>query len=98
MLAIEKWAQDKPPLIALFAPQIAAFAREIPEMLKFQKKHRLLSHTFPVPDLPSWHAFYRSHRLYINPFVGDHEKCTNSEQGGCLDQMLRTHLCVESPA
>lgn len=61
MLAVEKWAQNRPPLIALFAPQIASFAREIPEMLKFQKKHRLLSHTFSVPDLPSWHAFYRSH-------------------------------------
>jgi hypothetical protein len=69
MLAVEKWAQDKPPLIALFAPQIASFAREIPEMLKSQKKHRLLSHTFSVPDLSSWHAFYRSHRLYFNPFL-----------------------------
>lgn len=69
MLAVEKWAQGKPPIIALCAPQIAAFAREIPEILKHQKKHRLLSHTFPIPDLPSWHALYRSHRRYIRPFV-----------------------------
>jgi len=69
MLAVEKWAQGKPPFIALVAPQIAAFAREIPEILKHQKKHRLLSHTFPVPDLRSWHAFYRSHRRYVNPFL-----------------------------
>ncbi|MBT1071074.1 hypothetical protein [Pelotalea chapellei] len=69
MLAVEKWAQNKHPLIALFAPQVAAFAREAPDILKHQKSHRLLSHTFPVPDLPSWHAMYRSHRRYINPFL-----------------------------
>lgn len=69
MLAVEKWAQDKPSLIAFIAPQIADFAREIPELIKNQKKHRFLNHAFPVPDLPSWYAFYRSHRRYINPFT-----------------------------
>lgn len=69
MLAVEKWAKDKPHLIALCAPQIAAFAREIPDILKHQKRHRLLSHTFPVPDLRAWCSLYRSHRRYINPFV-----------------------------
>ena len=69
MLAVEKWAQNKTPLIALFAPMTAAFAREIPDILKHQKKHRLLSHTFPVPHLPSWYAFYRSRSLYCLPFI-----------------------------
>lgn len=69
MLAVEKWAQDRPPFIALLVTQIATFAREIPEILKHQKKHRLLTHTFPVPDLPSWHALYRSHRRYFLPFL-----------------------------
>ena len=69
MLAVEKWAQDRPPFIALVAPQIADFAREIPELIKNHKKHRFLNHAFPVPDLPSWYAFYRSHRRYITPFT-----------------------------
>lgn len=69
MLAVEKWAQDKHPLIALFAPMAAAFAREIPDILKFQKNHRLLAHTFPVPRLSSWYAFYRSRSRYCIPFI-----------------------------
>lgn len=69
MLAIEKWAQGKSPFLALCATQIASFALEIPDILKHQKKHRLLTHTFPVPDIPSWHSLYRSHRRYITPFL-----------------------------
>lgn len=69
MLSVEKWAQGRPPFIALFAPQIATFALEIPEILKHQKKHRFLTHSFPVPDLPSWHSLYRSHRRYFDPFL-----------------------------
>lgn len=69
MLAVEKWAQDKHMFIALFAPQVAAFAREIPDILRFQKKHRFLTHSFPVPRLPSWHALYRSRSRYCIPFI-----------------------------
>lgn len=69
MLAVEKWAEGRNQLIALFAPQVAAFARDIPEILKFQKKHRLMSHAFPVPNLTSWNSMYRSHRRYISPFL-----------------------------
>lgn len=69
MLAVEKWAQGKQPLLALCATQIATFAREITEILKNQKKNRLLQHTFSIPDLPSWHALYRSHRRYFLPFL-----------------------------
>lgn len=68
MLAVEKWAQGKSPLMALLAPSIASFAKEIPDILRHQKKHRLLSHTFPVPNLPSWHALYRMHHRYTDPF------------------------------
>lgn len=68
MLAVEKWAQDKPAFVALVAPQIAAFARDIPDIVKHQKKHRLFQHTLPVPHLPDWFALYRSHRQYLNPF------------------------------
>jgi len=69
MLAVEKWAQGKSPFIALFAPMAAAFAREIPEILKYQKKHRLLAHTFSVPPLSSWYALYRSPSLFCMPFI-----------------------------
>ena len=44
MLAVEKWAEGRPPLIALFAPQVATFAREIPEILRHQKK----TASFPI--------------------------------------------------
>ena len=70
MLTIEKWAQDKPAFIALVAPQIAAFARDIPDIVKHQKKHRLFQHTFPVPDLLDWFTLYRSHHRYLKPFGG----------------------------
>lgn len=68
MLAVEKWSQDKHFFIALFAPQIAAFAREIPDIIRHQKKHRLLAHTFLVPNLLTWYAFYRSSKQYLTPF------------------------------
>jgi len=68
MLEVEKWAKDKNFFVALFAPQIAAFAREIPDIVRHQKKHRLLSNTFPVPNLPAWYAFYRSSKRYLVPF------------------------------
>ncbi|MHB8058028.1 MAG: hypothetical protein ACYDHC_09055 [Desulfuromonadaceae bacterium] len=68
MLAVEKWSQDKHPFVALFAPQIAAFAREIPDIIRHQKKHRLLTYTLPVPNLTAWYAFYRSSRRYLVPF------------------------------
>lgn len=69
MLAVEKWAQGRSPLIALVATQLANFAREIPEILKYQKKHRLLSHTFQVPDLASWYAMYIHPEQFILPFL-----------------------------
>lgn len=69
MLAVEKWAQGKPPLLAMFAIQIAAFSRVVPEILKYQKKHRLLAHTFQVPDLHYWYSLYNSYQRYIGPFL-----------------------------
>jgi hypothetical protein len=68
MLAVEKCSQDKHPFIALFATQIAVFARELPDIIRHQKKHRLLKYTFPVPILTTWYAFYRSSRRYLVPF------------------------------
>lgn len=69
MLAVEKWAQGKNPLIAMFAPQAVAFAREIPDIVKCRKTHRFFSHTYQVPDLVAWNALYRNHRQYFSPFL-----------------------------
>ena len=71
MLAIQEWVQEKQPhpLIASFAPMIAAFASEIPEILQHQKKHRLLNHTFPQPDITLWSSFYTAPEHYLNPFL-----------------------------
>lgn len=51
MLAVEKWAQDKPAFIALVAPQIAVFARDIPDIVNHQKKHRLFQHALSKAPL-----------------------------------------------
>ncbi len=68
-LAVKKWSLDKHPIIALLSPQIAAFSLEIPDILEFQKKHQLFSHTYSVPDLPSWYALYNSTWKYLKPFL-----------------------------
>ncbi len=41
MLAVEKWAQGKHPLVAFLAPQIAAFGRDLPDIYRNLKKHQL---------------------------------------------------------
>ena len=64
MLTIEKWAQGKPPFIALVAPLIAAFAREIPETLKHQKKHRLL-----FPHLPGSRSSFLACPVPLTPSI-----------------------------
>ena len=68
MLAVEKWAQNKSPFIALVAPSIAAFARELPDMFRNLKKHQLANHKVTLPRLPKWYALYRNHNRYCDPF------------------------------
>ncbi len=48
-MTVEEWIQDKNPhpIIATFAPMVAAFSLELPNILQHQKKHRLLHHSFP---------------------------------------------------
>ncbi len=94
MLAVEKWAQGKSLFVAHFAPPIAAFAREIPDILRHQKKHRLLSHTFPVPNLPSWYSFYRSSKRYLVPFKEMISECSPYAQnllavGSAMQELSR---------
>ncbi|WP_246043731.1 hypothetical protein [Geomonas edaphica] len=68
MLAVEKWAQNKAPFIALVAPSIAAFARELPDMFRNLKMHQLANHKATLPHLPMWYDLYKNHRQYCEPF------------------------------
>ena len=62
MLSVEKWAQDKSPLIAILAPQMANTAQDIHLAFQDIKNRRLFTHQFPLPHLPSWFNLYRNHR------------------------------------
>lgn len=55
MMAVERWAKDKPPLIAFLAPQMAAFARELPDMFRNLKKHQLTDKRATLP----WQPIFR---------------------------------------
>ena len=69
MLAVQNWAKDKHPFIALVAPQMAAFSRELPEILRNHKKHQLANSSVTLPRLTSWYALYRNHRRYCEPYL-----------------------------
>jgi len=69
MLAIEKWAQEKSLLIALFGPQTAAAAREAHEAFRQIRERRIYSHQFKLPDFPSWFALYSSPGKVLLPFI-----------------------------
>lgn len=66
MLAIEKWAKGKPFEIAFFAPKMAIIARDIHLDFQHTKQRRFGTHQFPLPNLPSWFALYRSHKKPLN--------------------------------
>lgn len=66
---VEKWAKDKSPLIALIAPSMAAFSRELPDMFRDLKKRSLANQKSDLPHLPSWYALYRDHRKYCEPYI-----------------------------
>lgn len=74
MSEIEHWAQDKPFLLALFAPQVATGAQDLHLLFKDMKNHKLLNQSFAQPDLSAWFSLYRSHRT-INLFL----KCLFSD-------------------
>jgi hypothetical protein len=60
MLAVEKWAQGKNPLMAYFAIIGAVAARDQSEALQHIKERRIFGHQIPLPDFPSWFAMYQS--------------------------------------
>jgi len=62
MLAVEKWAQGKNPVIAFFAINLALVARMQCEALRHIKERRIFDYHFPLPDFPSWFALYPSRK------------------------------------
>jgi hypothetical protein len=83
MLAVEKWAKGRNPLIAYFAINFALMAREQSEALRQIKRRRLYSHEFPLPDFPSWFAMYRSLKplLAHKRFISDVSDYTDDQKG-----------------
>lgn len=66
MLAVAKWAKDKPYIIGLFAPQLVSAVKDMHEEFPGLKLRRFSGRQFPLPHLPSWFAMYRCHRKSIN--------------------------------
>jgi len=62
MLAVEKWAMGRNPAFAFLAINHALMARTQCEALQHIKERRIFGHKFPLPDLPSWFAMYRSRK------------------------------------
>lgn len=75
MLEVEKWAEDKPFLIAFFAPQMVSLTQDLDKSLEQIQKRRLHNYQFPFPDLLSWYALYRGHRRtnkLLEEILSDH--------------------------
>lgn len=62
MLAVEKWAENKPFIIALCAPQLVVSTRDINIDFLHLRERRIFNRQFPLPPLSPWFALYRSHR------------------------------------
>ena len=62
MLGVEKWAQGKNPAIAYLAITHALSARTHCDALQHIKERRIHDYQFPLPDLASWFALYRSNK------------------------------------
>jgi len=81
MLAVEKWAQGKNPVIAFFAINLALVARMQCEALRHIKDRNILGHYFPLPDLPSWFALYPSRKpLFAYKRLISHSSDFNDQQ------------------
>jgi len=65
MLAVEKWAQGKHPVIGLLAPMIVSYAPSLYEIYNSFKTHKISNFTTELPHLPTWYSFYRNHNQYV---------------------------------
>lgn len=74
MLAVEKWAENKPFIIALCAPQLVVSTRDINIDFLHLRERRIFNHQFPLPPLSRWFTVYRSHRKpikFLKTFISD---------------------------
>ncbi|MHC1698967.1 MAG: hypothetical protein AB9919_13090 [Geobacteraceae bacterium] len=74
MLAVEKWAKDKPFLLALIAPQMTATVRDVHHYLHDIRNRKIFNQSSIFPSLPSWFALYRSHHKtnnFLRTLIGD---------------------------
>lgn len=69
MLAVEKWSQGKHPLIALVAPYVASFARDLHDIYANSKSRKVGSQPLNLPLLTDWYILYRKHRQYYKAFI-----------------------------
>jgi len=75
MLEVEKWAEGKPFLLALFAPQMVSLTQDLDKSLEQIQKRRLHNYQFPFPDLLSWFGLYRGHHKsnkFLEELLSDH--------------------------
>lgn len=61
-LLVEKWAQNKNPVMAFFAINHALIARMKSEALQYIKARRVYNYQFPLPDLQLWFTMYTSRK------------------------------------
>ncbi|MBU4357556.1 MAG: hypothetical protein KJ822_19745 [Proteobacteria bacterium] len=60
-LEIDKWAQGKPPLLAILSQHSASFADDLHEILSYAIKQEHIP-KFPEADPKQWLRLYRNHR------------------------------------
>lgn len=66
MLAVQKWAQGKHPVIGMVAPFIASHADSLYELYSSFKDRKINGLTTELPDLSTWYSLYRNHRRYFD--------------------------------
>lgn len=76
MLAVQKWAENKPFHLALLATQAESYIGFIGTIYQI-REHRLLNHQFPLPPLHLWFSMYRYHRkpiAFLKTFMSAHSE------------------------
>ena len=69
MNAVETWAKDKDPILAIFAPQLAAFTLDLPDIFRCHKNRKFHDGSVHLPRLTSWYALYRNHNRYCESLL-----------------------------
>ena len=62
MLELEKWGQDKMPLLVMFAHQVAMSAEACYEACRMARTNDIADGLVKLPSLRDWYSLYRNHR------------------------------------